>query len=35
MTEEEKRQERGNIILGIIFVAIILAGIILNFYLNK
>jgi hypothetical protein len=32
--QDQKRQERGNLIAGIVFVVIILAGLIANFYLN-
>jgi len=33
-TEEQKRQERGNLIVGIVCVVIILFGIIYNLYFN-
>jgi len=31
MTEEEKRQQRGNTIMGIVFVAIITIGLIVKY----
>lgn len=33
MTEEEKRQQRGNTIMGIVFVVIIIIGLIVNYML--
>lgn len=33
-TEEQKRQERGNTILGIIIIVIISIGLLVNFYLK-
>lgn len=32
--QEQKRQERGNFIAGIVFVIIILTGLMVNFYMN-
>jgi predicted nucleic acid-binding Zn ribbon protein len=32
--QEQKRQERGNLIVGIVFIVIILIGLLANFYMN-
>ncbi len=32
--QEQKRQERGNLIVGIVFMVIILIGLLANFYMN-
>lgn len=35
MTEEEKRQQRGNTVMGVVFIIIIAIGIIVNFLMSK